>query len=107
MIGCKDLQCVINTLNSLLKKYGISKHVDDIMLEQIRELSIYNNNKVFINVLKYEEIANEAAGESEILSSFLLLLSLYSLVGIEKTREIIQNEYGKESPIFKLYEILF
>ncbi|QPG51285.1 hypothetical protein [Saccharolobus solfataricus] len=107
MIGCKDTSCVKDTLNALLNRYGIGKNITEIVLENIDGLATYKDNKVIINVLKYDEIANEASGQSEIVSAFLLLSSLYSLVGTKRMEEIIRNEYGKESPIYKLYEILF
>ncbi|WP_338604643.1 hypothetical protein V6M85_05865 [Sulfolobus tengchongensis] len=107
MIGCKEISCVKETLNKILNKYNIEEKVEEIVLERIDKLAIYDNNKIIVNVLKYDEISNEVAGESEIVSSFLLLLSLYSLVGIKRTEEIVRNEYGRESPIYKLYEILF
>ncbi|ACP36817.1 conserved hypothetical protein [Sulfolobus islandicus L.S.2.15] len=107
MIGCKDTSCVKDTLNGLLNKYGVRKNITEIALENINELAIYRNNKIFINVLKYDEIVNDVSGESEIVSAFLILSSLYSLVGIKRMEEIVKNEYGRESPVYKLYEILF
>ncbi len=106
MIGCKDTDCIINLINMVLEKYGIKSLVNQINLKVIDGLSKYEDGNVTINILKYDEIYHDASGESELISSFILLASLYSIVGIKKSEEIILNEFGTNSLIYKLHNIL-
>lgn len=109
MLNCKDLNCVKKIAENILKNEGIDVKFDVLITDlPYNMVSKLEGSLVKINSRKYESFSTQVSGESELISSYLLLGIISAFIGdVEKIKVIISKYLGEDSVTYKLIEVMF